>query len=546
VLANIRPSVGATLEPVYKEIIKLFSDRAIANRGVTKADRGFQEIYDGFMSTIGGQHITDISDTTRRQIMTVISNNQTEGVAVTSKAITDRMSPRFTRARASTISRTETHSASSFANHEQYKSFNEPTMMKRWVANADDRTRPSHYAVSGTEIGIDDTFSVAGKLMKYTGDPSGGASEVINCRCVTIYFESEDVFVDATTETPPPVVPTQDAILRRRATSDTVRIISRAKAVKILKERFEEANKDARYPKGERKYQGSNDNYGNVSGQITKKKATDETLSSIVTIVDELDELADIMNVPKLRGIATVRKSSKAPIASMGDGVMNVNVDNFNDWSSGVGKPKPSKAELLKVEEAYKTKRSGFMNELDELDENIRNQAKQEKTTILNLLTDKPELLDRRNALQKELRDIDNEFRVLKKSAPLNISTWKFGDELKNRPHNGFQYYEDGYERLRNTMLHEFGHHVHQQFKVNGSISAYFTPKLEDALTIVQGRRRSPRVAGGSTRYADTNGAEWWAENFALWVDNKLELVDPRFVTAIKRVINDLEPEDIL
>ena len=530
--------MGATLEPVYKEIIKLFSDRAIANRGATKADRGFQEIYDGFMTAMGGQHITDISNTTRRHIMTVINNNQTEGVAVTSKAITDRMSPRFTRARASTIARTETHSASSFANHEQYKSFNEPTMMKRWVANADDRTRPSHYAVSGTEIGIDDTFSVAGKTMKYTGDPSGGASEVINCRCVTIYFESEDVFVDATTETPQAELPTQDAIPRRRATSDTVKIIKRAEAIKILERRFKEANDDNRYPRGERRYSGSR-KYGEVIG-VVRKEGSDEALSSIVAIMDELDELAEMMHVPKLRGIRSIRRTTRASIATMGDGVLGVNTNYFNDWSIDIGKPKPSKADMLKLEQAYKEKRKPLSEELGKLNaEAMKNKYDSGDGALSFRFHLSKEKNVRRQELLKEIREIDDEFEVLKKSAPLNKATWKFGDKLKDRPHNAFEYYDDGFERIRNTMLHEFGHQIHQQYQVSGSIRRYFDPPVEEAMS-------GARARGASTRYGDKNIKEWFAENFSLWADNRLELVDPRFTDLIKQIINEQDIGDLL
>tara|TARA_R110000824_G_scaffold69136_2_gene178068 strand:+ start:2326 stop:3930 length:1605 start_codon:yes stop_codon:yes gene_type:complete len=534
--------MGATLEPIYKEIIKLFSDRAIANRGVTKADRGFQEIYDSFMNTVGGQHITDISTTTRYDIMTVINRNQDKGVAVISKAITDRMSPKFTRARASTIARTETHSASSFASHEQFKAFNEPTMMKRWVANADERTRPSHYAVSGTEIGIDDTFSVAGKLMKYTGDPAGGASEIINCRCVTIYFESDDVFVDGETEVQQPDIPAQDAVLRRRATSDTVNILTRAKALRALSVSMKAGAEDTRYPRGERRFNeksGSKRKYGEVTGKIATD-ATEETLSSVVVIMDELNELADIMHVPKLRGIATIRSNGKA-IANMGDGVIGIKVQTFNRWSSGVGKPKISKAEAEKAKIEYDEKRSKIVAERNKISDDVWDRTKKSSNPSLYDHYTKAEL-KRWDEIEDELKQIAAEYRLQSGAiSNLNTSSWKFGGKLKDRPSNGFQYYDDGYDRIRNTMLHEFGHQVHQQYKVSGSIDRYYGPHIESGMSDIK-----RRVAGASTKYGDTNSHEWFAENFALWADSKLDLVDPRFKIIIKKIINDQEVGDVI
>ena len=67
-------------------------------------------------------------------------------------------------------------------------------MMKRWVATADDRTRPDHAAADGQEVPNDEPFEVGGELMMYPGDISLGASawNVIQCRCTMVNFISED------------------------------------------------------------------------------------------------------------------------------------------------------------------------------------------------------------------------------------------------------------------------------------------------------------------------------------------------------------------
>jgi len=195
-LASIRTDVGATLEPFYREIILSFAKRTFNNRFAQKAIQDYEGIYKEFMRNIGGTRITEISDTTRQIISRTILENQTAGVDVIAKAINQRMSPKFTRARASTIARTETHTASSFAIQKQAENFEVPSMRKRWVTTTDDRSIGTHLAVNGTEVGIDEDFIVGGKKMKYAGDPRGGASEVINCRCVIVYIEPEDIIVD--------------------------------------------------------------------------------------------------------------------------------------------------------------------------------------------------------------------------------------------------------------------------------------------------------------------------------------------------------------
>ena len=57
------------------------------------------------------------------------------------------------------------------------------TMWKRWVATADERTRPDHAAADGQEVPNDEPFEVGGELMMYPGDISLGASagNVVNC-----------------------------------------------------------------------------------------------------------------------------------------------------------------------------------------------------------------------------------------------------------------------------------------------------------------------------------------------------------------------------
>ena len=164
-----------------------------------KATQDYDLIYSQYMKTLGGVRIVGISETTRNIIADTILANRDEGVSSIANAINERMSPRFTKARANTIARTETHTVSSFAIHAQAKNFDEPSMQKRWVSNADGRTRDSHRFANGQTVGINDPFVIGGREMQYAGDPSGGASNVINCRCVVVYVEPEDVVQDENT-----------------------------------------------------------------------------------------------------------------------------------------------------------------------------------------------------------------------------------------------------------------------------------------------------------------------------------------------------------
>ena len=56
-------------------------------------------------------------------------------------------------------------------------------VVKQWDASLDGRTRPSHARVDGEIREMDEKFSNG---LKYPGDPSGSAAEVINCRCACL------------------------------------------------------------------------------------------------------------------------------------------------------------------------------------------------------------------------------------------------------------------------------------------------------------------------------------------------------------------------
>lgn len=56
-------------------------------------------------------------------------------------------------------------------------------VLKQWDATMDSRTRESHVAVDGEIRELDEKFSNG---LMFPGDPSGGAAEVINCRCALL------------------------------------------------------------------------------------------------------------------------------------------------------------------------------------------------------------------------------------------------------------------------------------------------------------------------------------------------------------------------
>ena len=195
-LAQTRPSVERILQPHWFEVIKTFATRVDDYLFVKRADNEFfVELLEKFTFRVGANHISDIDSTTRKQLQRVLVSGQKDGLSLTviAKNIIERFSPKFTRSRSATIARTETHSAASFANHQQGLEYQklQPNLNKQWVAVNDDRTREAHRIANGQVVAMDEDFIVGGRPMEYTGDPRGGAANVINCRCAIIYVDDE-------------------------------------------------------------------------------------------------------------------------------------------------------------------------------------------------------------------------------------------------------------------------------------------------------------------------------------------------------------------
>lgn len=187
--------VSAVLRAHYTDIINTFGARVFDGY---KFETRFETLIDRFYQLYGASKVVSISRTTRNLITSAILLAEKDGLGVgaTSKLIIDRTSGVIGRARASTIARTETHAAASYATHEVT---NELPFLhrKQWSAVGDARTRSHHAAMNGVTVGNDEDFIVRAKGVEYrmahTHDPRGGAINNINCRCVTLYIAEEDV-----------------------------------------------------------------------------------------------------------------------------------------------------------------------------------------------------------------------------------------------------------------------------------------------------------------------------------------------------------------
>lgn len=123
--------------------------------------------------------IIDINDRTWKDLRKTIYEGYNEGEAITK--IADRVRVVYNNAstkRSVTIARTESNSMMNETSFNTYAKEGVPKKM--WSLEAE---RDSHIAVGGEIRNINEPFSNG---LMYPGDPSGDASETVNCRCCCI------------------------------------------------------------------------------------------------------------------------------------------------------------------------------------------------------------------------------------------------------------------------------------------------------------------------------------------------------------------------
>ncbi len=583
----------------YRAVIDAFGLRILRDR---KQDSQFETIIRQYVRDVGGIRITQISNSTMQQINRVVENGLKEGLGVASigKSIRETMDSPFTRYRANTIARTETHSAASYANHQVNASFNIPNQVKRWVSVADARSRATHVAANGQEVQLDEDFIVGGVAMGYTGDPKGGAKNVINCRCVTLYIDpEEEVIQDENTVVAQK--PIKEPLPERNRDAPitpldlaNIKILTKANAKKELDKQLSEAANDDRYlNKNKGHYSGTKvENFGRA---VFSRDLTDESASVILAIKPELDQITDRLDLPRIRGI--VVKSSNSYNMAMGDGLLYINHRYLNDLvgmrlhkSRGMSGAERQRlvSELAEQGQPDLDQYRSIGDRMQEIMAKIDENRSLKPTIGLNAyLLRHNELAKEYNTLitkRKRLKTkIDKNKRerdaLLAPQSDLKVSDWNPSKPLKDRPFSGKQYISDPLERVRHTFYHEMGHQIHQTYKLetrkshldavaraqqgrdtplpprmvepdwtdtNKPLDSWLESSSTEKLLYGGGRKgkiNDPEKAKLTwSEYGNHNGHEWFAENNANYWRGDREKVDPKFITLMKNI---LEGNDI-
>ena len=158
----------------------------------------WQNSFASYGSAVGAERVTLVSGTAKATLQKVTQNLMTDldfqnlGIAEKTRILRSQFN-RYSAFQAQRLVRTEATSAANFATLKSANTvFPAADMMKEWIASFDDRTRSTHAEAGASEpIPQNEPFMVGGALMMYPGDPSGPASEVINCRCSIAPFPKE-------------------------------------------------------------------------------------------------------------------------------------------------------------------------------------------------------------------------------------------------------------------------------------------------------------------------------------------------------------------
>lgn len=198
---ELEPTTLAHYKRIFRTVIN--NNNEVIDRGTKDVEAivlgrsvDFERVVNEYFQT-RSLILAGISARLARRIEVLIQRGRAENLTLPqiAKSISDNMLP-ISRSRAALIARTETHNAASFANHTYYTEAKNAlgiTMVKRWVSTGDTRTRSSHASANGQTVPMDEKFIVGGVPMEYAGDPAGGASNTVNCRCVIVYADENDM-----------------------------------------------------------------------------------------------------------------------------------------------------------------------------------------------------------------------------------------------------------------------------------------------------------------------------------------------------------------
>jgi HK97 family phage portal protein len=177
---------------LYEAVVAQSAGRMIDRFGI---DFNIEAPYiQDFILQRANQLAGQVTNTTYRAIQEQLLEGVIEGEGIDQLAT--RIRAVFSEAsknRATTIARTEVISASNASTHLVGMEYPDDVVAGfEWLSAHDSRVREHHRTADGQQRRKGEAFNVGHITMRFPGDPSGGASEVINCRCTITALLPED------------------------------------------------------------------------------------------------------------------------------------------------------------------------------------------------------------------------------------------------------------------------------------------------------------------------------------------------------------------
>ncbi len=130
--------------------------------------------------------IQSVTSETIRRLRRELQRGLDEGLGIEQIARNIERGNAVNIIRARVIARTEIVSASNAGSQAGADSTG-LLLEKIWIATPDERTRPTHWELNETKIGMNEWFDVGDGEAQFPGDPNLPAEEAINCRCVIVH-----------------------------------------------------------------------------------------------------------------------------------------------------------------------------------------------------------------------------------------------------------------------------------------------------------------------------------------------------------------------
>lgn len=192
------------LVPSWRESVDLVIERAIEPAMRRAYDAILGEGYPADQRIFVNRYLAEVRNRMSRtpdEVYDLIAGQLGQGVQLgesipklasrVDEALSIGATPRWEN-RAVVVARTEAIGALNAGRHDAFEAYAEESgeqLERVWLSTSDTRTRPTHREADLQRVPMGAPFTVGGFELMFPGDPTGPASEVLQCRCTSLLVE---------------------------------------------------------------------------------------------------------------------------------------------------------------------------------------------------------------------------------------------------------------------------------------------------------------------------------------------------------------------